>query len=781
MKIAFLLHNAYGIGGTNRTTFNLAAALADRHQVEIASMTRHRDEPGLALDPRVRIVPLADLRPPGGTDQAAGADDACTEGAGPAAFAAERHHGPYSRLAERRIADYLRRCPADIVIGTRPSVNIHLARFGPRRALRIAQEHRSLDAHPERLRRELARHYRSLDALITTTEADAAAYRERMPLPGVRVLAAPDSVPEPPGAPSSGTAKVVVAAGQLARGKRFDLLIEAFSAVAAKCPDWRLRIYGGGAERDRLELLVAGLGLGRHVELMGPHAPIEAEFAKASIAAFASETESFGMTIIEAMRCGLPVVSTDCPLGPAEIIRDGVDGLLVPTGDGQALAAALLDLIGDAPRRRAMAAAALDGSRRFDPAPIARGYERLFAELDATRRRRAVRRGYAAARATFRAIARRGTRPRTPGAPTPGRAAAGAEGMGPARRTDSGHTDNSGTARGGGGDAPAPGAASPRGTALRWAAPQPGERRCAAAAPPATAPRRPARRIGVRWSSAQGRAARRAAADGATAAAQRRAAARAARQSARQSARRRGRATGATTVQPTDVRVNGPRRGATSRLRTRRRAVSPTGARWGNAARLSTRQVNVPWMSARRGNASRIGARRKGVSRAGTRWRAALPARTPRGAVPRMGTRRETAWRMGTRRVAERLFARRRAGAVRRAARRGTGPWGAGLPFGPRRGGAPAVLAVRGRASRFDVRAATVEGNGLWAGLVAWFLARPGMGGRTAADAVLADRVRPAFPRFGGQPTGGLCGRLANPRFPRPFGGPGAGACGEPG
>ncbi|KOG68329.1 hypothetical protein ADK38_41145, partial [Streptomyces varsoviensis] len=401
MKIAFLLHNAYGIGGTNRTVFNLAAALADRHRVEIVSMTRHRDEPGLALDPRVRLVPLADLRPPRGTGRAGAGSvraeaadggvraesadgcvraesadgggqaetaggDAGAEGPGqpaaPAAPLGERHHGPYSRLAERRIADYLRRCTADVIIGTRPSVNMHLARFGPRGALRIAQEHLSLDAHPERLRRELARHYRALDALITTTEADAAAYRERMPLPGVRVLAVPDSVPRPPGAPSDGTAKLVVAAGKLARGKRFDLLIEAFSAVAAKRPDGRLRIYGGGPEHDRLALLIAGLGLGGHVELMGPHAPIEAEFAKASIAVSASEAESFGVTLIEAMRCGLPVVSTDCPLGPAEIIRDGVDGLLVPTGDGQALASALLDLIGDAPRRRAMAAAALDGS-----------------------------------------------------------------------------------------------------------------------------------------------------------------------------------------------------------------------------------------------------------------------------------------------------------------------------------------------------------------------------------------------------------------------------------
>ncbi|MEV0266179.1 glycosyltransferase [Streptomyces sp. NPDC050617] len=735
MKIAFLLHNAYGIGGANRTTFNLAAALADRHQVEIASMTRHRDEPGLALDPRVRIVPLAGLRPPGGTDQA-GPDDAYAEGAGTAGavgaagvapLAAERHLGPYNRLAERLAADYLRRCAADVIIGTRPSVNIHLARFGPRRALRIAQEHLSLDAHPERLRRELARNYRSLDALITTTDADAAAYRERMALPGVRILAVPDSVPEPPGPPSGGTAKVVVAAGQLARGKRFDLLIEAFSAVAAKRPDWRLRIYGGGAERDRLELLIAGLGLRSHVELMGPHAPIEAEFAQASLAAFASETESFGVTIIEAMRCGLPVVSTDCPHGPAEIIRDGVDGLLVPTGDGQALASALLDLIGDAPRRRAMAAAALDGSRRFDPAPIARGYERLFAELAVTRRRRAVHRAYARLRA---AVAARNGAPDADGA----RPRAAADGAGTGRRTNGGDGDSAAGARGA---APArPGGAAPRGTVLRWTAPHPDDPRCAAAAEPPRA--RP---------TAQGRTAYRAAVDGAAATAQRRTVVRA----ARQSARRRERGAGATAGRLADVRASGPRRGAVARL----------GARRGALPRLRTG--------------------RRGV----TPLRTSRVLRTRR--VPRTSGALRTSGAFRTRRVVDRLFARRRGGSVWRGAR-----WGTGV-----RGGARSVLLPRARARarvrvlRGDVlrrrageRAAGLERAGHWGRVVARLLTRSGEhgGGRTATDAAVVGQDRLAFLRLHGQPAAGsFCGTLANPRFPRLFGGPGPGACGEPG
>jgi glycosyltransferase involved in cell wall biosynthesis len=98
--------------------------------------------------------------------------------------------------------------------------------------------------------------------------------------------------------------------------------------------------------------------------------------------------ESFGMTIVEGMRAGLPVVSTDCPLGPGEIITHGVDGLLVPPGDSDAMAAALLGLINDDDRRHAMGSAALHTARHYDPDRIARLCAALFEQLLAERERR---------------------------------------------------------------------------------------------------------------------------------------------------------------------------------------------------------------------------------------------------------------------------------------------------------------------------------------------------------------------------------------------------------
>ncbi|MCX4968478.1 glycosyltransferase family 4 protein [Streptomyces sp. NBC_00654] len=384
MHISFLLHNAYGIGGTIRTTFNLARALAEQHDIEIVSVFRHRDAPALGAPPGVTVRHLVDLR-----RKSAAYDGDAAECARPAAVfpRGDTRHKQYSRLTDTRIAAHLRSLAADVVVGTRPGLNVHISRQARRGPVRVAQEHLTLDSHSYRLRREIAHRYALLDAVTTVTRADAEDYRSRLRLDGVRIEAIPNSVPAPAGAPARGDLKWVVAAGRLHKVKRYDLLLRAFAEVSAVRPDWRLRIYGAGDatgnEQQALRTLIGELGLGERAVLMGSVHPMEAEWPKGSIAAVTSDRESFGMTIVEAMRCGLPVVATDCPHGPAEIIEDGADGRLVPVGDRAAVTAALLELIDDDGLRRRMGAAALAASERFDPARIAERHESLFTELAA--------------------------------------------------------------------------------------------------------------------------------------------------------------------------------------------------------------------------------------------------------------------------------------------------------------------------------------------------------------------------------------------------------------
>ncbi|MFF5333669.1 glycosyltransferase family 4 protein [Streptomyces sp. NPDC013181] len=377
MKICFLIHNAYAIGGTVTTTFNLARALAERHDVEVISALRSRERPSIALDPRVRLRALVDLRhekdDPGHRTPAKVFPDA------------ETRYGEYSALTDERIGAALAGLDADVVVGTRPGLNVHLALQAPARVVRVGQEHLMLDQHAPRLRNVLRKAYPRLDALTPVTEADAAVYRRKMRLPGVRLQALPNSIPAPVLPPADGGGRIVVAAGRLTPVKRFDLLIEAFAAVAAAHPDWTLRIYGRGEEKERLRALIDRLGLYDNVFLMGAVTPMEAEWVKGSIGAVASAYESFGMTIVEAMSCGLPVVSTDCPYGPGEIVTSGEDGLLVPVGDREALAGALLRLVGDDELRRRMGRTARESARRYRPESVVAQAEGLFEDLLAAR------------------------------------------------------------------------------------------------------------------------------------------------------------------------------------------------------------------------------------------------------------------------------------------------------------------------------------------------------------------------------------------------------------
>ncbi|GGZ53535.1 hypothetical protein GCM10010387_54650 [Streptomyces inusitatus] len=381
MRISFLLHNAYGIGGTIRTTFNLAQTLAERHEVEIVSVFRHRDTPLMGAPDGVVLRHLVDLR-----KKSPGYDGDHPDYTRPAKVfpRGDGRHKQYSRLTDARIGAHLGSVEADVVIGTRPGLIVHVARQTRPGPLKVGQEHLTLDGHGFRMRREIGYRYPLLDALTTVTEADARAYRE-LGLTGPRIEAVPNSVPAPSVEPADSTAKYVVAAGRLTRVKRYDVLVEAFALVAAERPDWKLRIYGSGDqtgnERDTLNALIAERGLSDNIALMGNADPLEKEWVKGSVAAVTSVRESFGMTIVEAMRCGLPVVSTDCPHGPREIIEDGVDGRLVPVGDVKAVAVALLELINDDELRRRTGAAALAASERFDPARIAARHEALFTGL----------------------------------------------------------------------------------------------------------------------------------------------------------------------------------------------------------------------------------------------------------------------------------------------------------------------------------------------------------------------------------------------------------------
>jgi len=149
---------------------------------------------------------------------------------------------------------------------------------------------------------------------------------------------------------AAGSAPVVIAAGRLVRQKDFATLIRAFARVRAR-RRVRLLILGEGPLRGALEQLAGEAGVAADVRFAGRVANAPAWMARAAVFVLSSAWEGFGRVLVEALAVGCPVVSTDCPSGPREILDGGAFGPLVPVGDDTALAAAIESVLDRPPDR----------------------------------------------------------------------------------------------------------------------------------------------------------------------------------------------------------------------------------------------------------------------------------------------------------------------------------------------------------------------------------------------------------------------------------------------
>lgn len=191
------------------------------------------------------------------------------------------------------------------------------------------------------------------------------------PLPAQAPRLGPDSV-------CSSGRHLLLAVGRLDMQKGFDWLIESFSVLARKYPGWDLVILGEGPLRTTLEGQVRASGLEKRLFLPGRAGNVGEWYERANLYVLSSRFEGFPNTLAEAMAYGLPAVSFDCDTGPRDIIRHGVDGLLVPPGNVVALTSALGRLMGDAAIRQQFAERAVEARERFSIERIAGLWEELF-------------------------------------------------------------------------------------------------------------------------------------------------------------------------------------------------------------------------------------------------------------------------------------------------------------------------------------------------------------------------------------------------------------------
>ena len=224
--------------------------------------------------------------------------------------------------------------------------------------------------------RSLVSHLKQLDKFIVLTEEDKALWTE---LSNVEVI--PDPLAFDITEVSPLKAKRVIAVGRYVYQKGFDLLLQAWAKIEKLFPDWELAIYGMG-DRSSYENLAQQLGINMNrCHLNGSTQNIRKEYLESSLFVFSSRFEGFGMVLIEAMACGLPVVSFDCPCGPKDIVSHDEDGLLVPSGDIDKLADAMECILYDENMRSRYASAAAKNVRRFILPEVAKRWQILFGDI----------------------------------------------------------------------------------------------------------------------------------------------------------------------------------------------------------------------------------------------------------------------------------------------------------------------------------------------------------------------------------------------------------------
>lgn len=325
-KIVFIIASLYGHGGTTRVATLLANELSSHHAIIILSRYSHSNTFQLDSD-------VTDIKYTGNT--------------------------LYFLL---KCKDYIYNNKPDIVIiHTMSKLTPALLAIGIKANNIWSFEHTSYEFH--KLTYKLLRRfiYFKLNKAIVLSERDERYYRSITN--SVALISNPSPLPLTK-YDYKNTSKTIITLGRLTYEKGYDILIKAWSIVEQSCPDWSLHIYGEGENRYKLEQLVTKKNI-KNLAFKGLTDEVQDVYDNAAFYVMSSRFEGFGMVLIEAQSRGLPIVSFDCPSGPAAIVHHNIDGLLVDNGNTLALAESMIKLIKDASLRKDMSKQALKAAQSY--------------------------------------------------------------------------------------------------------------------------------------------------------------------------------------------------------------------------------------------------------------------------------------------------------------------------------------------------------------------------------------------------------------------------------
>lgn len=226
------------------------------------------------------------------------------------------------------------------------------------------------------MRWNMCRNVSKLDALILLTQKDADDWNSK-----VKTYVIPNPISFYPVKPADLNNKQVIMVGRYNDAKGYDYLIPAWEIVHMRHPDWILQVYGSGELHDDVVRWIEERNLGDSIVLNEPTNNIMEKYLESSICVLSSRYEGFSLVILEAMACGVPVVSFDCPHGPRNILSDGDDGLLIEYLNSQALANGICRLIENQELRKRFGGNARQNIQRFSKDKIMMKWDNLFHDL----------------------------------------------------------------------------------------------------------------------------------------------------------------------------------------------------------------------------------------------------------------------------------------------------------------------------------------------------------------------------------------------------------------
>ncbi|QQB37096.1 glycosyltransferase family 4 protein [Achromobacter deleyi] len=363
LRVLLFIHSLHG-GGAERVAADLSAHWADMGREVMVVTQASAGGDVYALHPKVRREVLHTAGEGGGL------------------------RGIWSNVQRvRALRRVIKAFRPDIVLGmmTTASVLSVLACTGLSCRV-VATEHthppsQTLSGFWQRLRRLT---YPRAARVVALTRGTAQWIEQHVPGSRLAVIPNPVHWPLPKGepmlAPPSGDGrKRLLAVGRLHADKGFDLLLQAYARLAPSHPDWDLVILGEGDERRALEAQLREAGLQDRVSLPGRAGNVGDWYQSADLYVLTSRFEGLSNTLLESMASGLAAVAFDCDTGPREIVREGVDGVLVrPNGDVDALCRELDAVMGDAALRQRMAEAATAVRERFSAERVLGQWKELF-------------------------------------------------------------------------------------------------------------------------------------------------------------------------------------------------------------------------------------------------------------------------------------------------------------------------------------------------------------------------------------------------------------------